>query len=381
MLMQYQMCNRCVMDTTDPEITFDENGICNHCHYFDNEVLPHWYPNEEGIRRLEKIVEQIKRKGYGKEYDCIIGLSGGVDSTYMALKMYELFKIKPLVVHVDAGWNYEVAVQNIEKLVKYCKWDLHTHVMNWDEIKRLQIAYLHSGISNQDVPQDHAFFSSLYHFAVKNKIKYVLSGGNFATEAIFPKSWHYTAMDGKNLKAIFRQFGEGKLKDFKVMSFWEYYFYYPFIKKMKVIRPLNYMPYIRKEAMREMEEKFGWKPYGTKHGESVFTRFFQNYFLIERFGYDKRKPHLSSMILSKQITREDVLKEISKPSYDNHQLEIDREYFCKKLRLTGEELESLIRLPKRKATDFTSHAWLHKAIKLVQSIAQDIIKKRITNYS
>jgi N-acetyl sugar amidotransferase len=369
------------MDTTDPEITFDENGICNHCRYFDEAIMPNWHPNEDGLRQLGKIIERIKKECHKREYDCIIGLSGGADSSYMALKMYELFKIRPLVVHVDAGWNCEVAVQNIEKLVKYCGWDLHTHVMNWEDMKQLQLAYLKSGISNQDVPQDHAFFASLYHFAVENKIKYILSGGNIATESIFPKSWHYTAMDSRNLKAIFKRFGKGRLKEYKTISFWQYYFYYPFIKKMKVIRPLNFMPYNKKDAMKELMDKIGWKPYGLKHGESVFTRFFQNYFLVERFGYDKRKPHLSSMILSGQMTREEALQELAKPLYDKRQLEEDKAYICKKLDLTETEFEEMLNAPKREATDFPSHARLHNIIKSTQSFMQRVLKRRIVNYS
>lgn len=368
------------MDTTDPEITFDENGVCNHCKYFDEFVKPNWFPNDEGLKKLEKIIDKIKKEA--KSYDCIIGLSGGVDSAYMSLKMHELFSINPLVVHVDAGWDYEVAVQNIERLVKYCNWDLHTHVMNWEDMRELQLAYFRSGISNQDVPQDHAFFASLYDFAIKNKIKYVLSGGNFATEAIFPSSWHYTAMDGKNLINILEKFGNGyKLNDFKVMNFFEYYFYYPYVKKMRVIRPLNYMPYSRNKAIQEMEKKFGFKSYGNKHCESVFTRFFQNYFLIKRFGFDKRKPHFSTLILAGEMTREEALKELAKPLYDPAILEEDKLYIAKKLGISKEELESLLTIPKRDARNFNNQEKILKLVKFFQSFLERILNRRIANYS
>jgi N-acetyl sugar amidotransferase len=368
------------MDTTDPEITFDGNGICNHCHHFDKYVSLNWFPNEEGRRRLETIVEQIKREGTGKEYDCIIGISGGADSSYLTLKIKEL-GLRPLMVHVDAGWNYEVAVQNIERVIKYCRYDLYTHVMNWEDMKQLQLAYLKSGIANQDVPQDHAFFAALYHYAVKNKIKYVLTGGNIATEAIFPKSWHNDAIDSKNLKAIFKHFGNGKLKEYKTISYWQYYFYYPYIKRMKVIRPLNFMPYDKKEAMKKLQEKTGWRPYGRKHGESVFTRFFQNYYLVERYGFDKRKPHLSSMILSDQISRQEALEELSKPLYDKQQLREDKYYFQKKLSLSNEEFKQLIDAPLRNARDFPNNEFIYERFKAIQSFLERLSGKRIARYS
>lgn len=361
---EYQMCTRCVMDTTDPDITFDENGVCNYCHYFDKYIKPRWFPNEEGKRRLEKIIEEIKQEGYGKEYDCLIGLSGGVDSSYVALKAKE-WGLRPLVLHIDTGWNSEVAVQNIERVVKYCGFDLYTHVMNWEDMKNLQVAYFRSGVANLDIPQDHAIVVWRYLIAEKMKIRYILTGANYATESIFPTGWeHHSNRDGRNIKAIFKKFGNGeKLQDYKIMGVWHFYLYYPLIKRIRVIRPLNFIPYNKKEAIKELQEKTGWRPYGTKHGESVFTRFFQNYFLIERFGYDKRKPHFSSLILSGQMTREEALKELSKPLYNPKQLEEDKRYIRKKLGLTEEEFEALLKVPKRKANEFPSQEKLENFIK------------------
>ena len=318
----YQMCTKTVMDTTDSDIWFDEDGVSNYVYYFEKEVKPGWFPNEEGKKHLLGIVERIKSENADKEYDCIIGLSGGADSSYLALKIKEL-GLRPLVVHVDGGWNSELAVSNIEKIINYCGWDLETCVIDWPEMRDLQVSFLKSGIANQDVPQDHAFFAALYSYAVKNKIKYVLSGGNIATESIFPKSWHHSAMDARSLKSIHRKYGSIKLKKFPTISFWRYYFYFPFIKNMKVIRFLNFMPYNREIAIRELEEKIGWRNYGRKHGESIFTKFFQNYYLLQRFGYDKRKPHLSSMILAGEITRKDALRELEKPLYDENELKRD----------------------------------------------------------
>jgi N-acetyl sugar amidotransferase len=324
------VCSRCVMDTSDPDIIFDYNGVCNHCLEFENVTKAHWFPNKEGRMRWSLIVEQIKAAGQGQDYDCILGLSGGVDSSYLAVKVHE-WGLRPLVVHVDAGWNSELAVANIEKIVKYCGYDLHTHVVDWEEMRDLHLAYFRAGISNQDVPQDHIFFASLYHFATKNGIKYILSGGNIATEGIFPNAWHGSAMDAINLKAIHHKFGERALKNYKTISFFENYVWYPFVKKMRTVRPLNYMPYDKVAAVGELEQTIGWRSYGRKHGESLFTKLFQNYYLPTKFGYDKRRPHLSSLIVSGQMARDEAIAALGEQLYDPQELEIDISYFCKKL--------------------------------------------------
>ena len=237
--------------------------------------------------------------------------------------------------------------------------------MNWEDMKNLQVAYFRSGVANLDIPQDHAIVVGRYLIAEKMKIRYILTGANYATESIFPTGWeHHSNRDGRNIKAIFKKFGNGeKLQDYKIMGVWYFYFYYPFIKRIRVIRPLNFIPYNKKEAIKELQEKTGWRPYGRKHGESVFTRFFQNYFLVERFGYDKRKPHLSSLILSGQMTREEALEELSKPLYDPKQLEEDKLYIRKKLGLTKEEFEDLLNIPRRKASEFSSNVRLIQFIK------------------
>ena len=222
--MKYQCCTRCVMDTTDPKITFDAQGVCNHCHQFEEVTSKRWYPNAEGARLWAAHLDEIKAAGKGQEYDCIIGLSGGVDSSYLAIKAHE-WGLRPLVMHVDAGWNSELAVANIEAIVKHCGYDLHTHVVDWEDMRDLHLAYLRAGVSNQDVAQDHAFFAGLYHFATRNKIRYVLSGGNLATESIFPTSWHGSAMDAINLRAIHKKYGERKFKNYQTISFFEYYFW------------------------------------------------------------------------------------------------------------------------------------------------------------
>lgn len=377
---QYQMCSRCVMDTTDLEITFDGDGVCNHCHHFDNETSKRWFPNEEGKKKLEKIFNQIKAERKKYEYDCIIGLSGGLDSSYLALVMKD-YDMRPLVVHVDAGWNSELAVFNIEKIVKYCNYDLHTHVMNWPEIRDLQLAYLKAGVANQDVVQDHAFFSSLYHFAVANKINYVISGGNIATESVFPQSWHHAAMDAINLKAIHKRFGKVPLKEYKTISFLEYYVYYPFIKKMKALRPLNFLPYSKKAALTELQEKVGYKAYGRKHGESRFTKFFQNHYLPVKFNMDKRKPHLSSMILSGLMTREQALKELANPLYDEQELCEDKYYIAKKLGITVEKLDQYTTSPGHEYSEYPNWDARYAIMKRLQSFVSKVVGRNVKNYS
>jgi N-acetyl sugar amidotransferase len=368
------------MDTTDPEIIFDENGVCNHCREFDEVTSKRWFPDEEGAKKLEVIYEKMKKENTNKDYDCILGLSGGVDSSYLALKLYEA-GIRPLVVHVDGGWNSELAVQNIENIVKYCNWHLHTIVIDWQEMKDLQLAYLKSAIANQDVPQDHAFFASLYHFATKHGVNNVISGGNLATESIFPKAWHWSAMDADNLHTIHKRFGTGRLKTYKTIGFYELYFYYPFIKKMKTIRPLNFMPYIKSDALQELKDKVGYKEYARKHGESVFTKFFQNFWLPMKFGYDKRKPHLASLIVAGQMTRKEALKELEKPLYDEKELKDDKEYIAKKLGVSNEEFEKILQMPSHDYSDFPNMTKKYKQMKKVQNFVSKLLGKNMSNYS
>jgi N-acetyl sugar amidotransferase len=364
------------MDTSDPDISFNVDGICNHCIQFDEIAEKSWFPDERGADKLVNLVTRIKKEGEGKKYDSILGLSGGIDSSYLALKAYE-WKLRPLVVHVDAGWNSELAVANIEAILKHCDFDLHTHVVDWEEMRDLQLAYLRSGISNQDVPQDHIFFSTLRHFAASNHIRYFLSGGNLATEGIFPRSWLGSNLDSTNLKSIHRKYGRGKLKNYKTISFFEYYLWYPLVHKICEIRPLNYMPYDKSVALEELKEKIGYKPYKRKHGESLFTKFFQNYWLPEKFGFDKRKPHLSSLIASGQISRQSALDEMHKPLYDKHELEQDIAFFCKKLLITREEFDQLMEVPNSSYKDFPNWDLRYKLVKKCKNLVEALLGRKI----
>jgi aminotransferase len=377
---KYQICTCCVMDITDPEIIFHEKGVCNHCRHFHEVTSKHWFPNDEGKKKLDTLFSKIKQKGKGKEYDCIIGLSGGIDSSYLALMLKDC-GLRSLVVHVDAGWNSELAVYNIEQIVKHCGYDLHTHVIDWQEIKDLQLAYLKSGVANQDTVQDHAFFASLYHFAAQHNIKYVISGGNISTESVFPKAWHHAAMDAMNLKSIHKLFGKRKLSQYKTISFFEYFFYYPFIKGMEVVRPLNFMPYNKSEALKFLKENLNYKEYGRKHGESRFTKFFQNYYLPKKFNIDKRRPHLSSQILSHSLTRDEALRELQKPLYDEIELSQDKAYIAKKLEISVNELD---RLTYEKGLHYSEYAnWdlYYKLMIKFKKLVQKVIGINVKTYS
>jgi aminotransferase len=373
----YQICMRCVMDTSDIEISFDAHGHCNHCTEFEQITRKRWFPNDEGARRWDKTLADIKRAGHGRDYDCILGLSGGVDSSYLALKARD-WNLRPLVVHVDAGWNAELAVANIEAVVKHCNYDLHTHVVDWDEMRDLQVAFLRAGVPNQDVPQDHVFFASLFNFAMKHGIRYVLSGGNIATESIFPLTWQASAMDAINLKAIHRAYGERPLSTFSLVSFFDYYIGYPYLKGMRILRPLDYLNYNKDVATAELEQAMGWRSYGRKHGESLFTKLFQNYYLPKKFGYDKRRPHLASLIVSGQMTREQALIKLEEPLYDPHELQIDIAYFCKKLRISKQQFEQFLADPPRRHEDFASWKRQYAFLKVAQSSYQKLTGRRMS---
>lgn len=375
----HQACTVCVMDTSDPDIVFDSNGQCNHCLAFAEQQPTSWFRGEEGERKLQVVLDTIKDAGRGKEFDCILGLSGGVDSSYVALKAHD-WGLRPLIVHVDAGWNSELAVQNIERIIRYTGFELHTHVVDWNAMRNLQLAYLRSGVSNQDVPQDHAFAAGVYRFAIENRVKVILNGGNFATEGIFPASWHGSAMDARNLKAIFHQFGTGSLEGYDTVSFNQLYFRYPILNRMRTVRPLNYMPYSKDIAVNELSQRLGWRNYGRKHGESLFTRFFQNYYLPQRYGFDKRRPHLSSRIAAGEISREAAVRELGEQLYDPTELERDKSYICRKLRISPEELEGFLRAPTRHHLEFANWDRRFGAMKRVQRLGERVSGRRVTVY-
>lgn len=373
----YQICSRCVMDTSDLLIEFSGNGECNHCAKFDNLSPKILLRGEVAERKLQTVIDDIRSKGQGKNYDCILGLSGGVDSSYLALKVFE-WGLRPLVVHVDAGWNSELAVANIEKVISHCGFDLFTHVIEWEDMRDLQMSYLKAGIANQDVPQDHIFFATLYRFAVNNKISAVLSGGNFASEGVFPASWGHNAMDAINLKAIHRKFGTRRLRHYKTISFLEYYLYFPILRGMKVHRLLDLIDYDKNDALNMLQSVIGYKPYPRKHGESIFTKVFQNYYLPEKYGFDKRRPHLSSLIRSEQISRREALSELAKPLYEPLELEADLDFLCRKLETSRENFDRLLKLPNIRHDTFPNWDSMLGAARAALEILQRLTGKQFS---
>lgn len=356
--MKLHTCSRCVMDETDPEISFDSQGVCNHCHRFDEVLSKQW--KRDGLSELQGMIERIKAKQKNKKYDCIIGLSGGVDSSYALYKAVKEFGLRVLAVHVDAGWNSEIATNNIQKLIDTLGVDLQTITIPWEEMRDLQVAFLRSGVANCDTPQDHAFFASLYGFAVKSGARYVINGLNIATESTFPTAWEHSAMDSMQLLDIHRRFGKHPLNHFPVVSFWDYYFYYPYIARLRALPILNYMDYHKQKAIEFLQSEIGWQSYGAKHHESIWTRFFQNYFLPQKFGYDKRKPHLSSLILSGEMTREQALAELEKPLYDEELLKSDLEFILDKLELSPLEWEEIMQTPPRSYQEYANNHRLYE---------------------
>lgn len=379
MTNMYKQCTQCVMDTTDPSIEFDQSGLCNYCLNYPAARELTWRADEDGKQHLIKTFETMKRTS--NQYDGILGLSGGVDSSYLAL-MCKDFGLNPLVVHVDCGWNSDTAVSNIEKIVNYCNYELHTVVVDWKLIKSLQRSYMMSGVSNIDVPQDHAFFSALYRFAVKNNIKTVLSGGNFSSEGIFPLAWHEgSALDAKNIRDINKTYENIDLKNYPSVSFFDYYIKIPFLHRMSTFRPLNYINYSKQEAVKELEKRINWKNYGRKHGESIFTKVFQNDYLPRRFGYDKRLPHLSSLINAGQMERDFAISLLEEPLYDQLELENDLDYFCEKLDFTRDEYEEMIHTPGASYYDYKNWSKSLARAKKVQKVLQRLTGKRLRNYS
>lgn len=338
----YQMCTKSVMDTTDPLITFDSDGVCNHVREYE-EYERSQKPNPEKARFLtEQMVDFLRKEGKGKDYDCLIGLSGGVDSSYLTWYVTQKLGLRPLIVHVDAGWNTEAAVSNIQNIVQKLKLDLHTLVVDWEVIKDLQVSYFKSSLANLDVPQDHAFIASLYKEARKYGIRYIVNGNNMATESILPSAWGYDASDSIQLRAVHRRFGTTKLESYPILSTFQKFVYYPRILKLESFSPLDWIDYNKVDAKKLLIDDLGWRDYGGKHHESIFTRFFQGHYLPTKFGYDKRKAHLSSLIVSGQLTREEALEELKKPLYDPIQLEDDRNFFIKKLGIDRQEYDRIM---------------------------------------
>jgi putative aminotransferase len=359
--LKYQTCVRCVMDTSDPYIRFDNRGVCDYCDNFESQIRPSWNRSQLSTADLDALSKRIKSDGEGKDFDCIIGLSGGLDSSYAAYIAKIKMGLRPLLFHVDAGWNTDQAVGNIEKLVDGLGLDLYTEVVNWQAVKRMQVAFLSAGIPDQDLVQDAAFFSGLYKFARTYNIKHIITGSNYSTECCRePEEWGgYLGIDRTLFNSIWRAHGDGEPNaEYPLVDILIYKMWYQRILGMKVHHPLNHVRYVKREAEDELERNFGWQRFKHKHHESRFTRFYEDYWLPRRFGFEKRRAHFSSLIMTGQMTREDALIRLTSPEMDEGFLKAEFEYVAHKLDLTVSELQALFELPKRSFRDYKNKQWI-----------------------
>ncbi len=357
----HRVCTNCVMDTTDPAIAFDASGVCDHCRTFCADVLPNWHTDERGRRDLMALVDQIKREGAGKDFDCIVGMSGGIDSSYLTYVAKTELGLRPLVFHVDAGWNSQEAVNNIERLIDGLELDLFTTVIDWEEMRDLQLAFFKSGVPHIDTPQDHAFFATMYQFAEEHRVKYILTGANYSTECVRnPVDWMYYQSDSVQLLDIHKKFGQRPLKNFPLTSILKHKIWLPYVRGIRVVRPLNCVPYVKAEAMRLLQDRFGWQPYPQKHFESRFTKFYEGYWLPKKFGYDVRRVQFASLILTKQMTRDEALARLQHPPLDAATAQREMEYVASKLRITVDELTGYLNGPNHTYRDYRSQKDVYK---------------------
>lgn len=338
---KFQACKRCVMNSDiDKDISFNEDGICNHCQRYKLLVSSRVFKDDEAKVALSNLVSMIQKAGDGKEYDCIIGVSGGVDSTYVAYLVKSL-GLRPLAIHFDNGWNSELAVKNIEKVLNKLDIDLYTYVVDWEEFRDLQLSFLKASVPDGEIPTDHAITALLWQVAVKHKIKYILSGNNFTTEAMNIPGWAYGHSDWRYIKGVHKKYGAVKLKSYPHYNFF-YLFYVTFIKQIRTVSILNYIDYNKEKVMSLLENELDWIYYGGKHYESIYTRFFQGYILPKKFNIDKRYGHLSDLINAGQITKEDALLELDNPPCPEKMQLSDKEYVSKKLGLTPNEFDKIM---------------------------------------
>lgn len=367
-----KVCSRCIMDETAKEITFDNDGVCNFCHNYDNVLVNDVHTDKGGEEKLEKLIEEIKRKGKNSRYDCLIGLSGGVDSSYVAYVIKKKYGLRAFAIHLDNGWNTELAVANVEQIVKRLDIDLDTYVLDWKEFRDIQTSFIKSSISNIEIPTDHAIWALLIKTAAKMKIPYIIAGNNVVTESIMPESWLYGSKDSKLIKSLHRQFGKVKMKTYPSLSTMDYVDYL-LVRGIRWVPILNYIPYNKAEAKQTLIDELGWQDYGGKHYESIFTRFFHAFYLPVKFGYDLRKSYLSALVCSGQISRDEALEEIGKPPAPKEMLEQDRDYVIKKLGLSEDEFESILNAPNKTYADYPNNESLWKRFNSIIRIARNYI--------
>ncbi len=353
----YRRCAMSVLDTRDdPQMTFDDNGVCNYYQQYVRAVAQHVQHPAERQAALDALVDRIRRDGRGRPYDVVIGVSGGVDSTYVALLAKEL-GLRALAVHCDNGWNSELAVKNIENIVSRLDIDLFTYVIDWEEFRDIQLAFIRASVVDIELVSDHAIFATLYKQAARHGVRHILSGTNVVTECTLPPHWIWHKTDHVHIQAIHRLFGKKPMKTYPLMD-WKVKKLYQMFGRVTQTSILNYVPYNKARVKQQIMDDLGWRDYGGKHYESIFTRFYQGYILPTKFGIDKRMAHLSDLIFSGQITRDEALTELQKPVYDPDQLKIDREFVLKKLGISHDEFEELMRLAPRRHEEFETERGL-----------------------
>lgn len=347
------------MDTSDSKIQFDDDGICDHCHNFEQHVKPYWNTDQKGRDTLKHIIDTIKKEGKGKDFDCIMGMSGGADSSYMLHLVVKEFGLRPLVFHVDGGWNSDIAVSNIQNMVDKLDLDLFTEVINWNEMRDFQLAHLKAGIPGIDIPQDHAFIATLYNFAQKHNTKYILNGGNLSTECVRnPLEFFYYGTDMALIRDIRRRFCKTSMPTYPFSSILRHKIWLRYFQGVKVIKPLDFQPYIKDSAIKLLNEEYGWRSYGQKHFESRFTRFFEGYWLPKKFNFDTRRVQYSSLILTEQMTRDQALDRLKTPALSEKEAKTEFEYVAKKLEITTEELQGFMDSPNKSHRDYRNQEWV-----------------------
>ena len=359
----YQICVRCVMDTSDPNIIFDANGLCDYCNNFDTVIAPAWRADTVDNIKLMAMAAEIRAQGVGKDFDCIIGLSGGLDSSFAAHVVTKIMGLRPLLLHVDAGWNTDQAVGNIEKLVDGLGLDLYTEVIDWEEMKDLQLAFFKAQIPDQDLPQDASFFSALYKFARQYNVKHIVTGSNFQTECCRePEEWGgYPGIDAMLFRDIQAQFGRRRtLTSFPLVDILVYKLYYRYVHGMKVYKPLDLIAYTKAEAEETLARLYGWQKFQHKHHESRFTRFYEDYWLPRKFGYQKRRAHFSSLIMTGEMVREMAIERLSQPEMDEHFLTQEFDYVASKLGVSRADLQTIFEGPNKTYRDYKNKRWLIK---------------------
>lgn len=357
----HRVCARCVMDETVPDIEFYVDGRCSCCRLYDEHRTKEIFTDARSRSRLEKLIENVKSEGRGKPYDCLIGLSGGVDSSYVAYLVAKRFGLRALALHLDNGWNTELAVANVEHVVKTLKIDLSTHVLDWREFRDIQVAFLRSGVSNIEIPTDHAIWAVLLKTAAKMNIKYIFAGNNVVTESIMPDSWLYGSKDSRIIRSIHRRFGKLPMKSYPYLTTPDYVRYL-LLRGIRWVPVLNYVPYVKADAKKVLMDELGWRDYGGKHYESVFTRFFHADYLPAKFGYDLRKAYASALVCSGQMTREEALTELEQAPAPKEQMAQDREYVLKKLGLSQEEFAAILEASNKTYRDYPNSDGLWRSM-------------------